>query len=122
MQITTNCLNHFNWINGKAYTTNDLKNPAINRKIGVWYLEYLENYFSDLEEPDRSVIMYSAYNMGQSRVKWKDFGDYNYYLVYRPYVQKIVGPWKWYEFKKKNRRIWKGRRVDIFKILEKPRR
>lgn len=113
-QITTNCLNHFNWANNKKYKAIDLYNPELNLEVTRWYLGWLEDYFESYPEPQKSVLMYSSYNMGPQRTLYDQSLDL--VLVYRPYVKKIT-PIKYLEFKAKHKLVWRGKRLDLYKII-----
>jgi soluble lytic murein transglycosylase-like protein len=112
-QITTNCLSHFNWRNRKQILPSQLKDPEVNLMIAHWYLDYLEDFFSNHDEPERSILMYSSYNMGQYRTRYDT--NKRYYLVYRDYVRKI-SPMRYIVFKTKNKLIWRGKNIDLWQL------
>ena len=60
MQITPICLLDYNNNNKQKYTKNQLFNPLINRKIGIWYLtkkipQYLKYY--KIKNTTRNVLI-----------------------------------------------------------------
>ena len=117
MQVTTNCLSHYNWVNGKQIRPSELYDPSTNVMVGSWYIEYLNEFFSYLNEPDRSVVVYSSYNMGQYRTRFKtnNLGQATEVLIYRDYARKIAG-YKYLNFKGKNNLLWKGKRIDLWSL------
>ena len=58
MQITPILLKHFNNVHRSSYSCEDLFQPLINKRIGEWYLHWLEKRCKN----DREVLI--SYNYG----------------------------------------------------------
>lgn len=65
-QITPICLKHFNDVHGSSYSSEDLFQPLINKRIGEWYLSWLSKRCATNEE----ILI--SYNFGYGNMKkWK---------------------------------------------------
>lgn len=96
----------FTWLQEKLdgevrYTADDLKDPAVNIRYGVYYLSYLTRLYGDVP------TALAAYNAGTTNVdKWLSDSDYSDdgktlsaipYSETEKYVKKVTDAWDIYE-------------------------
>lgn len=72
MQITLPTLKEYNTINHTRYTTRDLFDSIINKKIGIWLLDIrIPKYFIIAKIPNKLNYRLIAYNFGiGNTIKW----------------------------------------------------
>lgn len=90
MQVSKEVLGHYNWLHKTSYTFEDLKNEAINIKVGVWFLDFC------LESKDSLADGITAYNYGPSHPSPR-----------KSYYFKVRKAREWFS-KQKEYRFWQS--------------
>lgn len=87
-------LGDYNKLKGRNFTTNDLKNPRINKEIGTWYLQTrIPSQLKTFDIPDTSAHRLIAYNWGIGNLKkwYENRGNFsNLPLETQNYLKKIL--------------------------------
>ncbi len=74
-QISIVCLQDYNSRNKTAYTTEDLFDPEVNRRIAAWYLDWLRHALPRFGVPADLKNILAAYNWGIGNVaRWHKAG------------------------------------------------